>query len=300
MDLLNQTKYLIKKTGLKPDKLNGQNFCVDEAVIKKMIEASGINSQDTVLEVGPGFGFLTIELLKKAKKVIAVELDKQLIKTLRRLESAYPNLEIVEGDILQFPISNYQFSKNFQGQNFQLQKQTANHKPQTINHKIVANLPYSITSAFLKKFLTAKSKPESMTLLVQKEVAERICARPGQMSLLTISVQLYGCPKIIQTIGPESFWPAPQVDSAILHIDNILPYQFSAQASEKVFWQVVKSGFSSKRKQLHNNFKNSLHLNANQAEKMLESSGINKEIRAQELNIENWLKLAHFFQEISN
>jgi len=273
MDLLSQTKYLIKKIGLKPDRFKGQNFCVDENVIKTMVQTAAISQDDTILEVGPGLGFLTQELLKSAGKVIAVELDKQIVKLLRRLENVYPNLEVVEGNILRI----------------------TNDELRMTNYKIVANLPYNITSAFLKKFLTAEHRPESMTLLLQKEVAERICAKVGQMSLLSVSVQLYSQPKIIRIVSRQSFWPMPKVDSAILQIDRIQPFPFSQQVTEKVFWQVVRFGFSSKRKQLHNNLRSSLHLTPAQTARMFKAAGLDEKMRAQELSLADWVKLAQAF-----
>ncbi len=285
MNLLDQTKYLIKKTGFQPNKLKGQNFCVNQLVIQKMVEIAQVSVRDTVLEVGPGFGFLTVELAQKAKKVIAVELDSKLVKVLKKLEKVHQNLEIVEGNILREtrnPLCETRVSRSA----FRVPR-----------YKIVANLPYSITSAFLKKFLTIESPPQSMTLLVQKEVAERICAKAGQMSLLAISVQLYGQPELIEVITRENFWPRPKVDSAILRINQIQPYPFLKQVSEKKFWQVVRSGFSAKRKQLHNNFKNSLHLNSKQVDDIFSQTGLNKRIRAQELTVNDWLKLAKSYQE---
>jgi 16S rRNA (adenine1518-N6/adenine1519-N6)-dimethyltransferase len=168
-----------------------------------------------------------------------------------------------------------------------------------MRYKIVANLPYSITSAFLRKFLTAENQPRSMTLLVQKEVAERICANAGKMSLLAVSVQLYGRPQIVKIVGKESFWPKPKVDSAILLIDGIHHFPFT-DVSEKIFWQVIRSGFSAKRKQLHNNLKNCLHLTLAQVEQIFQQTGINQQVRAQELTLKGWLKLAKNYINILN
>ena len=164
-------------------------------------------------------------------------------------------------------------------------------------YKIVANLPYGISSAFLKMFLTSKCQPQSITLLLQKEVAQRICAQPGSMSLLAVSVQLYGNPKIISQVLPESFWPKPKVTSAILQVTQIRPFPYADQVSEKMYWQMVRSGFSNKRKQLHNNLKNSLHLSAGQAQKILDQSGIKASQRAQELSLEDWLSLAQSYNQ---
>jgi 16S rRNA (adenine1518-N6/adenine1519-N6)-dimethyltransferase len=164
MDLLEQTKYLIKQHHFAPNSLKGQNFCVDEKVLETMVKTADISQSDEVLEVGPGFGFLTAEILKKTSQVTAVELEACLVKMLQSLAELHSGLRVIHKDILRVEDVDLNLK----------------------NYKIVANLPYSVTSAFLKKFLNIMPKPASMTLLVQKEVAERICSIPGQMSLLAI------------------------------------------------------------------------------------------------------------------
>lgn len=273
MELLSQTKYLIKKTGLLPDKLKGQNFCIDQAVISQLVKSASLTAKDTVLEVGPGLGFLTQELIKKAGRVIAVELDKKLFANLKNLTEANDNLEVIEADILKIRPEDL--------------------KPD--HYKIVANLPFGITSAFLRKFLTADSQPELISLLLQKEVAERLCAPAGQMSLLAVSVQLYSRPKIITYVSKESFYPQPKVDSAIIQIKNIHPFPFSKELAEKKFWQTVKAGFCARRKTLENNLANSFHLSKEEVRKKLAKAGLKLNIRAQELSIGQWLKLAKLF-----
>ena len=279
MDLLLQTKELIKKTGLRPDKLKGQNFCIDRQVILEMVKTAKISKADTVLEAGPGFGFLTLELIQSSGKVIAVELEEKLFKNLKNLESLNKNLVIIHQDVLRYKI-------------------------ETLKHyKIVANLPYGISSAFLKKFLTAENKPQSITLLLQREVAERICAAAKAMSLLSVSVQLYSCPKIIKTISQKSFYPPPKVESAIIHLDRITGFPYTEMFSglterqaEKRYWQVVRAGFCSKRKTLENNLANSFHLPKNKANQALLGAGLNPAARAQELSLDDWLKLTFKLQ----
>ena len=270
MNLLEQTKFLIKQNNLKPDKLKGQNFCVDEKVLTAMVKAADLTANDTVLEVGAGFGFLTAELVKKAGHVIAVELEPAMAKILKNIQAVNDNLEVLEGDILRIQDNGLLMVDKF---------------------KIVANLPYSITSAFLRKFLTSGNRPSSMTLLLQREVAERICSSAGQMSMLAISVQLYARPKIVSFIPSSSFWPIPKVQSAIIKIDQLKPFPYSDVKEDK-FWQVVKSGFSSKRKTLHNNLSNSLHLSKDQISEILAKVGLKITVRAQELSIENWRQLS--------
>jgi len=268
MSLLSQTKYFLEKTGLRPSKARGQNFCIDENVIEQMVGTARILPNDTVLEVGPGFGFLTLALIQKAGQVIAVELDRKLAELLIKMQESHKNLEIIQEDILRF-------------------------KSETLkDYKIVANLPYSITAAFLKKFLTAANQPKTITLLLQSEVAERICARPGQMSLLAIAIQLYGRPKIVAKIDRSSFWPVPKVDSAILQIDGIAPFPYPGEISEKKFWQVVRSGFCAKRKQLKNNLASSLHWSPEKVSAALVKIGLDPRCRAQEIAIGQWLQIA--------
>ena len=238
MSLLDELDYLLKVNHVRPNKLKGQNFCIDQNVLDRMVEVAQLEKDDLVLEAGPGFGFLTLELLKKVKRVVAVELDTNLIKPLNEFAKLHNNLEIINKDILKLDLNDLK----------------------STDYKIVANLPYSITSRFFKIFLNLELKPTTITVLIQKEVAERIVAKPGSMSLLAISIQLYGDPTIEEIVQKDSFYPVPKIDSAILHIKNIRKYEFEDIVSEKVFWQVVKSGFSAKRKQLHNNIKNSLHV----------------------------------------
>ncbi|MBT3689796.1 ribosomal RNA small subunit methyltransferase A [bacterium] len=276
MSLLDELDYLLKVNHVRPNKLKGQNFCIDQNVLDRMVEVAQLEKDDLVLEAGPGFGFLTLELLKKVKRVVAVELDTNLIKPLNEFAKLHNNLEIINKDILKLDLNDLK----------------------STDYKIVANLPYSITSRFFKIFLNLELKPTTITVLIQKEVAERIVAKPGSMSLLAISIQLYGDPTIEEIVQKDSFYPVPKIDSAILHIKNIRKYEFEDIVSEKVFWQVVKSGFSAKRKQLHNNIKNSLHVSDELTSKIFNKSCLSKKIRAQDLKIGDWLKLAKSYQEL--
>jgi 16S rRNA (adenine1518-N6/adenine1519-N6)-dimethyltransferase len=168
----------------------------------------------------------------------------------------------------------------------------------------VANLPYGISSAFLKKFLTAKNKPQSITLLLQREVAERICAPAGEMSLLSVSVQLYARPQIIKIISQKSFYPPPKVESAIIHLDRITDFPYTEMFSgltdrqaEKKYWQVLRAGFCSKRKTLENNLANSFHLPKNKVKQAILQAGLAPAARAQELSLDDWLKLTFKLQD---
>ena len=292
MDLQEFTKSLCQKYHLKPQRKRGQNFLIDEKVLKKIIETASIRKDDIVLEVGPGFGTLTRELAKRVKKVLAVEIDLRLAKALKEILRDYKNVEIVREDVLN------------------LQPTTYNLQPLT--YKIVANLPYNITSRFLRKFLASAPRPKEMILLLQKEVAERIVAPRGQKSLLSISVQVYGKPQIIAKVPKTCFWPSPEVDSAILKISRIKNKFWSristnnnhelrtnksvsqGRADEEWFWKVVKRGFQARRKQLKNNLKGLLRDEKGYEKilRVLESIGLGPKVRAQDLSVEDWVKLA--------
>jgi 16S rRNA (adenine1518-N6/adenine1519-N6)-dimethyltransferase len=285
-------KLFCKKYGIHPSRERGQNFLADQKILDKIVEAADLQKDDVVLEIGPGFGALTMELVKKVKQVIAVEADRQLVKALRETmanyKNNYKNIEIIEEDILKFSISNFQFSNKIQN---------PKSKIQNYGYKIVANLPYQITSAVFRKFLENEPRPKSMTVMVQKEVAERICAAPGKMSLLSVSVQFFGQPEIVATIPPAAFWPEPEVDSAILKISKIRhETETNIKRIElKRFFQVVKMGFSSRRKQLHNNLSGGLRRSDKEVQKILIDLDFNLKIRAQELEVDDWLKLAGRF-----
>ncbi len=274
MDLTNQVKKICQAYDIRPARSKGQNFLINPEIIKKIVAAANLSNGDIVLEVGPGLGILTEELVKKVKKVISVELDNKLFNFLQAEFVGASNLELVNEDILR-------------NQKSEIRNQS---------YKIVANLPYNITSHFLKKFLTAENPPTAMTLLVQKEVAKRICAKPGQLSRLAVSVQLYGKPQIIEIVEKKNFWPIPEVDSAILTIAEIKNQsavdKFLAGIDEKFFWQIIRIGFSAKRKQLQHNLASSLKIPAEEVKKILKKANFDPKIRAQNLSIADWLSLA--------
>ncbi|MCG2691009.1 16S rRNA (adenine(1518)-N(6)/adenine(1519)-N(6))-dimethyltransferase RsmA [Candidatus Parcubacteria bacterium] len=273
MVLLKETKELCQLYHIKPARARGQNFLVKEEIYDKMIAAADLNKDDVVLEIGPGLGFLTAELAKRVKKVIAVEIDKRLAEILeaRLMAQGVKNVEVVNMDILKFSIFNFQFSNNF---------------------KVVANLPYNITSIFLRKFLSMEHKPEMMALMLQKEVAERIVAKPPKMSLLAVSVQFYAEPEIIEIVPANNFWPKPKVDSAIIK----LKVHSRREVDEKNFFRLVKIGFSAKRKMLKNNLAAGYHISQDEAEEKIKQAGFNPKIRAQELSVEEWTKLFDYFK----
>ena len=279
-------KSLCKKYHFWPSRKSGQNFLISQDVLEKIIQGANLNSQDLVLEIGAGFGTLTFALASRVKKVIACELDKRLVKALRDLlivqnvqdVESVKNVEVVQGDIFkQWPVASNQLSDG--------------------QYKLVSNLPYNITSLVLRNFLEKKPRPREMTLLVQKEVAERVVAKPGAMSLLSVACQFLGQPEIVGYAPRDNFWPKPDVDSAILRLRGILGdnrgYKgLLGDISVKNFFGLVKMGFSAKRKQLQNNLAGGLRISNEKIKKYLEDLGLNPQVRAQDLSLDNWLMLA--------
>ena len=268
------TKEEIQQIFRSPDmailKSLGQNFLIDETVLEKILDCSELSDDDVVIEIGPGLGTLTEELSKKCKKVIAIEKDYKLA---RMLTGKFENVEVINGDILQMNISEI------------VQKYTRDGK-----FKMISNIPYYITSPIIKLFLENVAQPELIVLLMQKEVAQRICEKPGKLSMIALGVQVYGEPEIIDFVKNTSFYPAPKVDSAILRIKNI-KREFSDEHYRNLF-RIMKMGFAAKRKKLANNLSAGLQIEKAQAEKILVKAEIDLKVRAQELNIEQWEKLA--------
>ena len=276
MDLLEQTKKLCRLYGVKPSRSKGQNFLVDENVYDKVVSAADLHKDDVVLEVGPGFGFLTAKLAQQVKKVIAVELDDKLVKALGTglKMQGVGNVEVRNEDILE----------------------VRSEKLEVRNYKVVANLPYNITSHFLRKFLENDNlRPVEMVLMLQKEVAQRICAQPGEMSLLAVSVQFYAEPKIVDYVPKSAFWPEPAVDSAILKLE-VRSKKYGVE--ERDFFRLAKIGFSARRKMLKNNLAAGYKIVPSEAEKMIIMAGLREKARAQDLSVKDWLKLFGCFKSI--
>lgn len=283
IDLTNKESLIsyLKQNGLWAKKALGQNFLVDRKVLDRIVEAAELSPSDTVLEIGPGLGVLTEELVGKAGEVLAIEKDEKLAKILNNELGIMNkgNIKIINNDALEFEPSNYN-----------LKPENPEGAPQSRGYKLVANIPYYITSKILQKFLSGENKPSLIVLLVQKEVAERICASRGGHSLLSISVQYYGKPEIIATVPRTSFFPAPEVNSAILRI-KIQPDRIQNPASEKEFFKMVRAGFRARRKTLFNNLKAGTDLGGGQIEEILDKMGIASNARAQELNLRQWQEL---------
>ena len=300
MDILKQTKQLCDQYQIKPARSRGQNFLIAEKIYQKIIEAAELKSSDVILEVGPGFGFLTELLAKRVKKVIAVEVDDKLMEIVQKRfeELKIENVYFINADILKFQISNFKYQKNFKFQvsNYKEILDTKYQIPNT-SYKIVANLPYNITSRFLRKFLSeVENKPSEMVLMLQQEVAERICAEAGQMSLLAVSAQFYATPKIIARVPASDFWPSPKVDSAIISL-KVKRYKVKSRdvamprLDEEKFFKLIKAGFSAKRKQLAGNLIKNLKIKREEITKILADCGLKETVRAQELSLDDWRKL---------
>ena len=282
--LSEKIKKMLSDLQIKPSRHLGQNFLVDNSVLAKIISAADLSSEDIVLEVGPGLGVLTIELAKKVKKVIAVEKDKRMAEILKSVlaDKNIKNVEVVEDDILKLLTSNFQLLNKLLITNYKSQK-----------YKVAANIPYYLTSVLIRKFLESENPPQSMTLMIQKEVAQRICARPPKMTLLSVAVQFYAEPKIISYVSKNSFWPKPKVDSAII---KIIPR--TTRISEchpnnpNIFFNLIRAGFSQPRKQLINNLSKGLKISREKTSQILNQAGILPTQRPGELPVEKWLDLA--------
>ena len=263
----------LRRYGLQPNKGLGQNFLVEQAILENIVEAANLSAGDTVLEIGAGTGALTKLLAQEAGHVVAIELDEQLMVVLQDELSDYENVTLVQGDILTLAPPDLI-------------------APNT-SYKVVANLPYYITSAVLRHLLEADHRPQLAVFTVQYEVAKRIVAQPGEMSLLTVSVQFYGRPELRFRIKPGSFYPSPEVESAVVRIDvhptPPLPPQERAR-----FFRVVRAGFSQRRKQLHNALSSGLapQISKQEAVAILEETGVDHRRRAQTLTVEEWIEVS--------
>jgi 16S rRNA (adenine1518-N6/adenine1519-N6)-dimethyltransferase len=262
---------------MKAKKSLGQNFLRSKEAIEKIASASNIQKDESVLEVGPGEGVLTEELLRLGANVIAVEKDDRLIPELNikfRQEIEEKRLKIIHDDALNIEIENVLPKK----------------------YKIVANIPYYITGQLLRKFLSADHKPELVTLLLQKEVAERIVAKNGKESILSLAVKIFGSPKYIGTVNKSSFAPQPKVDSAILRVDNIDQGKISGEERD-FFFKNLHLGFGHKRKLLLSNL--SATYPKEKLENLFKNLNLNLKVRAEDINIDTWLSLSKGLKDIS-
>jgi 16S rRNA (adenine1518-N6/adenine1519-N6)-dimethyltransferase len=265
-----QVKNLLRQSGIKARKSLGQHFLIDESVLDAIITAAELSSKDVVIEVGPGLGILTRELARHAGNVIAVELDNELASLLQRRMAGLSNLLVINADILKMKPSQLLGGKK--------------------DYKVVANIPYYITSPVLRYFVEASPRPILMVVMVQKEVGEAIVAGPGKMSLLAVSLQVYSKPEIVAHVPARSFYPQPKVDSVVVRFNMLSEPAVNVKDMAR-FFDVVRSGFSSPRKQLHNSLAHGLGTKPAEVTPLLKQAGIDPQRRAETLSLKEWQNL---------
>ena len=248
----------------------GQHFLVDRGAISSIISAADLSEDDLVVEIGPGRGALTRPLIERAGRLVAVEVDAVLADRLREKYADRPGFSVIVEDAREVDIDGL--------------------APDGTPYKVVANLPYYAASPIVRRFLEADRKPRLLVVTVQREVAQEMVAKPGQMGLLSVAVQLYGTPRIVATVPPRAFRPPPKVTSAVVRID-VLPEPAVAFDSADDFFRVVKAGFSARRKQLHNAIGRGLELEPDAAKTLLADAGIDPTRRAQTLSLDEWAAL---------
>jgi 16S rRNA (adenine1518-N6/adenine1519-N6)-dimethyltransferase len=280
-----ETRGLLRHFGLRVRKGLGQHFLVDEEVLGLITSAAELTLTDVVMEIGPGLGVLTRELAGHAGWVVAIELDDKLVTILNQTLARFSNVTIINEDVLRVTPSA-------------LLEEQKTRFPLAIaspfSYKVVANLPYYVTSPVLRHFLEASVKPQIMVVMVQKEVAEAITAGPGRLSLLGVSVQFYGEPVIISHVPARCFYPVPEVDSAILRI-SLYPQPAMAVADTKSFFKLVRAGFTAPRKQIVNSLVQGLGLPKTEVLLLLEKTGVLPRRRAETLALDEWARLHQIF-----
>ncbi len=273
MNLQEETEFLLKQNGLKANKQLGQNFLINEEIIDQIVEKSQVTKEDVVIEIGPGLGSLTAKLLEVAKKVIAIEIDGQLATFLKKRFSLYDNFELIVEDVLKV----------------NLKELTGKYE----HVKVVANLPYYITTPIIMKLLEEKLALESITVMVQKEVGERFCATPNgkEYGAITLSILYYTNPQIVIDVPKENFHPVPEVDSVVVKLDILKEPPVSLKDT-KLFFQLIKAGFSQRRKTISNSL-SGMGIAKEEIKQVLEQVGLKENLRAENLSI-------HDFENIAN
>ena len=262
----------LRRLGVRAVKGLGQHFLVDRAVLETILSAAALEPDDTVIEVGPGLGILTEQLVTKAGSVVAIEVDPMLASALGQALSRYPGVKVIQADVLDTDPADLL---------------PAHSSAPAKGYKVVANLPYYVASPILRRVLEASLKPRLMVVMLQKEVAQSIAGGPGAMSILAVSVQLYGKPTIVDYVPATSFYPRPKVDSAILCI-QVYPRPVLDVSDIDRFFEVVRAGFSAPRKQLRNSLALGLGLSPQEATRVLNQAGVDPERRPQALSLEEW------------
>jgi 16S rRNA (adenine1518-N6/adenine1519-N6)-dimethyltransferase len=271
--LLMNVKYLLEKMDILPKKSLGQNFLQDPNALEKIANAAHIAPTDTVLEIGAGTGALTVKLAQRAAQVIAVEIDERLLPVLHSQLHDFPNVRVYHADILQVDLDALLGARPY---------------------LVVANLPYYITSKILRHLFEAGNKAQRLILTVQQEVAERLVAAPGEMSLLSVSAQFYGKPQIVARLSPAAFYPRPEVSSAVVRIDLHAKPPVDVP-DEELFFHVVSAGFGQKRKQLKNSLSSGLAISHAAAADLLVRAGVDPMRRAETLTLEEWAAITRLF-----
>jgi 16S rRNA (adenine1518-N6/adenine1519-N6)-dimethyltransferase len=257
---------LIKRYGFRVNKRMGQNFLQDKNELEFIASAAKISSTDTVLEIGPGLGSLTRYLSNDAREVIAIELDEKLDKLLSSVLKPFPNVHLIYGDILDFSAKDLGLDPNY---------------------IVAANIPYNITSSIIRHLLESDPQPRRIVLTIQEEVAERLCQKPPDMSLLALSVQVYGEPSILKRIPSKAFYPEPHVDSAVVRIE-IYPVPIINSSYLPLFFKLAKAGFGQKRKTLRNALSAGLSISPKDVESLFKLAQLDPQRRAETLSIQEW------------
>lgn len=273
MNLREETEFLLNKYKLRANKSLGQNFLINEQIIDDIVNVSNVTADDVIIEIGPGLGSLTAKLADNAKKVIAIELDENMINILSERFSLYKDVEIIHADVLKVDLN-----KLIDGEG---------------NVKVVANLPYYITTPIVMKLLEENLKINSITVMVQKEVGERFCATPGgkEYGAITVSINYYTSPKIVLDVPKENFNPVPEVDSCVVKLD--LKNEHIELKDEKLFFRLIKTTFSQRRKNIGNSL-TGIGISKQEVKEMLEELNLDVNLRAENLSIDQYAKIANY------
>jgi len=267
---------LLRDAGLRPRKSLGQNFLIHEGALRRVAAAADIRPEDVVLEIGAGIGSLTRHLAARARRVVAVEIDPLFLPILKSVLAGCPNVALISGDILALPL------EKILG------------KPDPGGFTVAANIPYYITSAVIRRLVESPVRPRRIVLTVQKEVADRICAAPGRMNLLALSVQYYGNPTVEGKIPADMFYPVPDVDSAIVRVDLDDAPDRDPDAANRLF-RIARAGFAQKRKMLRNTLPAGLGVPAERIEPALAAAGVDSRRRPETVSVDEWIRIAEAF-----
>lgn len=293
-------KQLLMDYGLSPNKTFGQHFLMDEIVLQDMLDVAEVSSDDVVVEVGPGIGNLTKFLIDKAGSVISIEKDPQFINVLNSLKKKNKNFKYVLADILETDMDEVLADeKSLKAVSKTSTSKDATPKASSPEYKVVANIPYYVTGKIVQYFLKQNNKPKSLTLLMQKEVAENLTAKEGSLNLLAISVQLYADVKLVEIVPARKFYPAPKVNSAVVHIDLLKKPKFKIDSDgEKRLFKILRACFTGKRKQIHNTLTNNFGIKKEVVQEILQKLKLDPQLRPQQLSIAQWIALASEIEKL--